>query len=355
MGSRIGIIVDGLGINEWVDANVLGAEWYAQAHDMTLDIAAPKRIDPDEQMAVIREVSDRNPDALVVMPIQGEAVEPALSYAKKKGIPVVTEDMLVRRDSPLVDVRFDGYQAGAEAGERMLSMLDDLHGNNVEEGTVAVVVSTKNPHQMDRSNGFLSAIEKRPSIKIVECDITPCAEMTDHARAGIIGILKDTAQKAGERILGCFGYGNLVTIGIVQAVEKEGGLHPTDDREHIVVCGIDACPQTIGLMKRGRIDVLVDQPCTFYIPIALHYLERYLKEGEKGLPGIGSRITEEELVIEGADPYGIGPWDFQAWSPAEVVTVYEHRWFKTNSITVTPENCDAGWLWGNLIKRVKQQ
>jgi len=62
MGSRIGIIVDGLGINDWVDANVLAAEWYAKAHDITLDITAPNRIDPEEQMVVIREVADRNPD-----------------------------------------------------------------------------------------------------------------------------------------------------------------------------------------------------------------------------------------------------------------------------------------------------
>ncbi|MBN2325173.1 MAG: substrate-binding domain-containing protein [Spirochaetes bacterium] len=355
MGIRIGIVVDGLGINEWVDANVLGAEWYAQAHDITLDIAAPERIDPVEQMSVIREVSDRDPDALVVMPIQGEAVEPALSYARKRGIPVVTEDMLVRRDTPLFDVRFDGYAAGKEAGRRMLEKLDALHGGAVEEGTVAVVVSTKNPHQTDRSNGFLSALAGRPSIKTVECDITPCAEMTDHARDGIGRIIKDTARDAGARMLGCFGYGNLVTIGIVQAVEGEEGFNPPNDREHIVVSGIDACPQTLDLMKRGRIDVLVDQPCTFYIPIALHYLVRYLKEGENSLPAIGSRITEEELAIEGADPYGIGPWDVQAWSPAKMADAYGHRWFKTSGITVTPENCDAGWLWGNLIKRVKQR
>jgi len=177
--------------------------------------------------------------------------------------------------------------------------------------------------------------------------------MTDYARAGITGILNNTVQKSKERVIGCFGYGNLVTIGIAQSVEQEGFFHPAREPQHIVISGIDACPQTISLMKRGLIDVLIDQPCTFYIPLALHYLEKYLKEGEKGLPEIGSMITEKELVIDGADPYSVGPWDVQAWSPAEVDTAYGHRWFKTNSITVTSENCDSRWLWGNMIKQVK--
>jgi hypothetical protein len=47
MGSRFEIPTYGIGINERVDANVLAAEWYGQAHGMTLDIAAPKRIDTE--------------------------------------------------------------------------------------------------------------------------------------------------------------------------------------------------------------------------------------------------------------------------------------------------------------------
>lgn len=352
MGSRIGIVVDGLGINQWVDANVLAGEWYAQAHGIELDIAAPKRIDPEEQMTVIREVADRNPDAIVVMPIRGEAVEPALSYTRQKGIAVITEDMLVRTQSPLVDVRFDGFQAGAESAMRMFDLLDDLHGTKEEEGIIVVVVSHRNPHQMERSNGFFSKLKSSASITAVECDITPCAEMTENTRQSIAGILNDSSKENSKRVIGCFGYGNLVTIGIAQAVVQEGFLHPRTEREHIVVSGIDACPQTIDLMKNGQIDVLVDQPCSFYIPIALHYVERYLKDGEGGLPEVGRRVGEDELVIEGADPYGIKPWKVQAWSPAEVESSYGHRWFKTNSITVTPENCDAGWLWGNFIREV---
>jgi ABC-type sugar transport system substrate-binding protein len=85
-------VVDGLGINEWVDANVLGGKWYAQAHNIKLDIDAPQNIDPDEQIAVIRDLVDRKPDALIVMPIRGEAVDSALAYARMRQVAVVPEN-----------------------------------------------------------------------------------------------------------------------------------------------------------------------------------------------------------------------------------------------------------------------
>jgi len=350
MGMKIGIVVDGLGINEWIDANVLAGKWYAQAHDMDLDIAAPEHIDPGEQMAVIREVVDHGPDALVVQPIQGEAVEPALLYAKEKGIPVITEDMLVRTDTPVIDIRFEGFDAGAETGTAMLALLDDLNGGKIDEGAIVVVVSHKNPHQLQRAKGFMSAIEPRTGIEMVECDITPCAEMTDNAREAVTRILRDSS---GKRMIGCFGYGNLVTIGIARAIADEGLLRTRTDKDHIAVGGIDACPQTISLMKNGEVDILVDQPCSFYLPIALYYAQRYLQDGEDAIPAAGSTVTAGDIMIEGADPHGVDPWKVQTWSPAEVKDAFGHRWFKTNSVTVTPENCESDWLWGNFIRKVR--
>lgn len=344
MKHKIGVIVDGLGINEWVEANVLGGKWYAQAHDIELDIAAPKSIDPDEQMKVIREVVDRKPEAIIVMPIRGEAVEPALSFAREQGIAVITEDMLVRTDSPVMDVRFDSFDAGVRAGTGMLDKLNTQYGS-IPEGNIIVIVSKKNPHQSERANGFKSVLEKKKELNIIELDVTPCAEMTDLAYQGVSSLLDE------NKILGCFGYGNLVTIGIVNAIDKKECFKPRDIKDHIIVTGIDACPKTIDLMKTGKIDLLIDQPCSFYIPLSLHFAIKYLEEGNSGLPKEGEKITEDSLIIEGADPGNVNPWKVQSWSPAQVEMVYGHRWLKTGTVEVNPANCEESWLWGNFIRK----
>ena len=344
MGYHIGVVVDGLGINEWVDANVLGGKWYAQAHNIELDIAAPQNIDPDEQIAVIRDLVNRKPDALVVMPIRGEAVDSALAYARKQHVVVVTEDMLVRTDSPVLDVRFDSTNAGARAAEGMLDRFREAYGE-IPEGDVVVLLSKKNPHQSERANGFKSVMEKRDELNLIDLDVTPCAEMTDLARQGVSTLLDE------KNVVGCFGYGNLVTIGIAHAIEDVKRFRSPGSRDHVVVTGIDACPQTIDLMKMGKIDMLIDQPCSFYIPISLHYAVKYLEEGEEGLPQKGDVISENELVIEGADPFNVKPWSVQTWSPAELVEVFNHRWFKTSFVEVVPENCGESWLWGNFIRK----
>lgn len=344
MKYKIGIVVDGLGINDWVEATVLAAKWYAEVHNLELLIDAPKKIDPKMQMSVIRKMIDREPDALIIQPIQGAAVNPALMFAREKGIPVITEDMLVRTSSPLLDIRFDNYNAGVSAGNSMLKIFNNMFGE-IPEGNIVIIVSKKNPHQMERSNGCISVLEKIPEINLIELDITPCAEMTDNARDGISKILKE------KKIMGCFGYGNLVTLGIAQAIDENKLFRTKISKEHIAVTGIDACPKIIDLMMKGKVDLVIDQPCSFYIPIGLYYAQKYLEEGESSLPKAGETISEDDIIIKGADPYKVNPWKVQSWSPAEVDSIYEHLWFKTNSIEVTPDNCAEPWLWGNFIRK----
>jgi hypothetical protein len=105
-------------------------------------------------------------------------------------------------------------------------------------------------------------------------------------------------------------------------------------------------------MKNGDIDILVDQPCYFYLPIVLHYARLYLQDDDEAIPADGSTVSAGDIVIEGGERHGVDPWKVQTWSPAEVEYVFGHRRFRRNSVTVTLENCEADWLWRNLIRKV---
>lgn len=110
--------------------------------------------DADSQASQIQTVINEEPDALVVLPYDGEQLTPVAEQAMEAGIPVVNVDRLFATpEAARATILGDNYAIGSGAAEFIAGQLD-CQGNVVEiQGIAGISVTT------DRTQGFADTLE----------------------------------------------------------------------------------------------------------------------------------------------------------------------------------------------------
>lgn len=116
-----------------------------------------------ERAAQIRIVDDmltQGVDAIVLAPIDRDALVEAIDEAAKK-VPVVLIDSGAKTESYKSYIATDNHKGGQLAGQKMLELLPD-------GGEIAVVkVTAGSQSTQEREDGFREVVSKNPKIKIV--------------------------------------------------------------------------------------------------------------------------------------------------------------------------------------------
>jgi ribose transport system substrate-binding protein len=111
--------------------------------------------DADGQAQQIETLINDDPDALVVLPYDGEQLTPVAEKAMEAGIPVVNVDRLFSTpEAARATILGDNYDIGVQAGEFLAEQLD-CQGNVVEIQGIAGISVTE-----DRTKGFADTIKE---------------------------------------------------------------------------------------------------------------------------------------------------------------------------------------------------
>jgi ribose transport system substrate-binding protein len=111
--------------------------------------------DADGQAQQIETLINDEPDALVVLPYDGEQLTPVAEKAMEAGIPVVNVDRLFSTpEAARATILGDNYDIGVQAGEFIAEQLD-CQGNVVEIQGIAGISVTE-----DRTKGFADTIKE---------------------------------------------------------------------------------------------------------------------------------------------------------------------------------------------------
>jgi ribose transport system substrate-binding protein len=126
----------------------------AQFKDVKFDLL--QAADADSQAQQIEQAIAQKPDALVVLPQDGEALTPVAQKAERAGIPVINIDRLFsKQDAATATILGDNYQIGTLAADYIGDQLK-CSGNVVEiQGLAGISVTT------DRSKGFADELKKK--------------------------------------------------------------------------------------------------------------------------------------------------------------------------------------------------
>jgi ribose transport system substrate-binding protein len=138
----------------WLGAISKDAQAQADEYD-DVDFQLLEAADSDSQAQQIEQVIPEKPDALVVLPQDGEALTPVAQKAEAAGIPVVNVDRLFTApDAATATILGDNYQIGVQAADYITQQLN-CQGNVVEiQGLPGISVTE------DRTKGFADQVAK---------------------------------------------------------------------------------------------------------------------------------------------------------------------------------------------------
>ena len=251
-----------------INAGAVKAERELTEHGTKVEVIwkGPLREDDrDQQIQVVENFMARRVSAIVLAPLDSQALVKPVHNAILAKVPVVIMDSDLKSDKYVSFVATDNYKGGQLAGEQMGKLLGGK-GNVILLRYAVGSASTE-----ARENGFLDVLKaKYPDIKLVSSD--------QHA-----GATRETAYQTSQNILNRFGREvNGVfcpceppTIAMTKAL-RDLGLAGGK----VKMIGFDAGSQSVLDMKNGDVQALVVQN-----PMLMGYLGvmtavKYLR-GEK--------------------------------------------------------------------------
>ena len=214
-----------------------------------------------KQIADIQNMLDQGAQFLIVAPVNSDGLDPALSAAKEKGVPVLTIDRKVT-NAPCKDyVAFLGSDF-YEQGKRAADALNEATGG---EAKVAILLgSSGNNVTDDRNAGFKDQVEKEyPGLEIV-------AEQTGN-------FARDEGQSVTEQLLqsnpditAIYAHNDEMGLGAVTAV-RSAGKEPGED---IKIVSIDGTRNAVQGIVDGDINAVIESNPRFG-PLAFQTAQKF--------------------------------------------------------------------------------
>ena len=156
---RIG--VSQCSVDIWRDKQNAELKMGAYFHD-NVELKFASAHDSDErQVQQIDSLLDEGIDLLIVAPNQVSTISTAIDRAYDKGIPVIVFERKTNSQKYTAFISADNYEMGHGMGEYIVSR---LHGH----GTVLEIKGLDGSSPaIERHNGFMDAVKKAPSIKVI--------------------------------------------------------------------------------------------------------------------------------------------------------------------------------------------
>jgi ribose transport system substrate-binding protein len=200
--------------------------------------------DRDQQIQVVENFIARGVSAIVLAPLDSQALAAPVNSAFLAKVPVVIIDSALKTDKYVSFVATDNYRGGEMAGECMGGLLGGK-GNVVLLRYQVGSASTE-----EREQGFLDALRKKyPGVKIVSSD--------QHG-----GATRETAYQASQNVLNRFGRevdgifcpNETTTIVMTKALREIGRAGGK-----VKMVGFDAGSQSVIDLQKGDVQGLVVQ------------------------------------------------------------------------------------------------
>jgi ribose transport system substrate-binding protein len=198
--------------------------------------------DKDAQITLVENYIAQKVDGIILCPLDDKALVAPAAKAHNEGIPLVIVDSTLDYKETVAFVGTDNFKGGQLDGEELARELNDK-GN--------VVMLRYNPGSAscaEREAGFLDAISKHPSLKILSSD-------------NYAGVTEATALDNGSNLLtaykgevdGVFTPNESSTNGMLLALEHAGLAGK------VKFVGFDGGTKNVAALQAGEINALVLQ------------------------------------------------------------------------------------------------
>jgi len=217
-------------------AMVEGNKKWASQHGVKL-VVTDGQDNPAKQVADIQSLVSRGVDALMVSPVQEDALTPAVKAAMDRGIPVITMDRAVKT-KVTEHIGGDNRDIGVKAADYLAGEVLKGNGNVIEiQGTAGASAT------IERHEGFTAEVKaKYPGVKIV------ATQFANYERQKAQKYMEDQLQRFGKaQIQAVYAHNDEMALGAIQALEQAGRLG------EVKVVGIDGQNNAIQAVKAGKL------------------------------------------------------------------------------------------------------
>ena len=246
---HVAVIVKATDSDFWQYA-LIGANNYAVEYADAVRITkhgATSESEVEDQVAILEDVIASGPDAIVLAPINADALSPGTERAMEMGIPVITIDSRLRTEDYTSLLATDNVQGGKLAAENMVAFLNAA--GIPLKGKVGIVAAVEGVSTIiERDGGFIEKMKEiAPDIEVLE----PRYVQNDILKS--LAVAEDLITAHGDELIGIYPDNNHTGDGVARAIIEQGL------EEKIVVVAFDSDPEEIEALRSGSIKALVVQ------------------------------------------------------------------------------------------------
>jgi ABC-type sugar transport system substrate-binding protein len=228
-----------------------------------------------KQIADIQSMLNQGVDLLIVAPVNSDGLDPALTAAKEKGVPVITIDRKVTNTWCEDYVTFIGSDF-YEQGKRAADALAEATGG---EGKVAILLGSSGNNVTDNRNaGFKDQVAAEyPDLEIV-------AEQTANFARDEGQAVTEQLLQANPDITAIYAHNDEMALGAVTAIKALG----KDPGQDIKLVSIDGTRNAVQGIIDGDIHAVIESNPRFG-PLAFRVAEEFLA---------GEPIREDIIIAD---------------------------------------------------------
>lgn len=202
-------------------------------------------LDPNDnletQISQVENAITKGTDAVVITPIDGEAVSTLMGQCEENGVPVVAIDRQVAGTS-LATVEADNFNIGKALGEMYVESLGDKEGKVLIVGGPLSSSATVN-----RTEGFKSAIEGKENITIV-------AESATEMDSEVVLAAVTNYLQANPDINCVMSCTDFILPSVMTALEEADMLKPIGEEGHVNIYSVDGDGFGLTKVTEGLVD-----------------------------------------------------------------------------------------------------
>ncbi|MDP2182883.1 MAG: substrate-binding domain-containing protein [Actinomycetota bacterium] len=226
---RVGVTV--YNMSSFITQGKEGMEAFAAANDIEL-LWNSANNDVATQASQVESLINQGVDAIIIVPVQADSLQPQLQAAADAGIPVLAVNTTLSNEELITAaVLPDDVAAGAQ---EMQMMADALNG----EGKIVVLQGPLGSSpELDRTEGIESVLAENPNIEVLAIDTA------NWAREEAVNKVKNWISSFGGEIDGIVAENDDMGLGAVQAL-KEANMS-------VPVVGIDGIEDGLRAVESG--------------------------------------------------------------------------------------------------------
>lgn len=196
--------------------------------------------DVSQQLQQVQNFIGQGVDAIIVNPVDTNAVKPIMDQASKAGIPLI---FINRRPAAELTGKMAYVGSNSQLAGRL--QMEALAKQMNYKGNVAILLGDlANESTRERTKGVKEIVAKYPGLKIVQ------EQTAKFMRNDAVDVVSNWLT-AGDDIQAIAANNDEMAIGALQALGKNSG--------HVLVAGVDGTPDALQMIKNGKMVATVFQ------------------------------------------------------------------------------------------------